>query len=52
MSFKEVLLTVSVVLIWGLSFVVIKIGLQDMPPFFLAALSYYFNRKQGCLYGT
>jgi len=31
-----------VVLVWGSNFVVIKVGLRDFPPFFFAALSFFF----------
>ena len=38
MSVKDMLLALCVVIIWGLNFVVIKIGLNGMPPFLLAGL--------------
>ncbi|MHC8314648.1 EamA family transporter [Pseudomonas sp. LB3P31] len=40
MSIKDMLLALCVVVVWGLNFVVIKIGLQDMPPFLLAGLRF------------
>lgn len=40
MSVKDMMLAVCVVIIWGVNFVVIKIGLDDMPPFLLAALRF------------
>lgn len=40
MSVKDMLLALCVVIIWGLNFVVIKIGLNGMPPFLLAGLRF------------
>ncbi|WJV62472.1 EamA family transporter [Pectobacteriaceae bacterium CE70] len=40
MSIKDMLLALCVVVIWGLNFVVIKIGLHDIPPFLLAGLRF------------
>ncbi|MEB0077903.1 EamA family transporter [Pseudomonas sp. CCI3.2] len=40
MSMKDALLALLVVIVWGLNFVVIKIGLHDMPPFLLAGLRF------------
>ena len=40
MSVKDMMLAVCVVIVWGVNFVVIKIGLDDMPPFLLAALRF------------
>ncbi|WP_269584769.1 EamA family transporter [Roseibium sp. Sym1] len=37
---RDVALALGVVSIWGLNFVVIKIGLQDFPPVFFAALRF------------
>ncbi|MCU1718053.1 EamA family transporter [Pseudomonas sp. 5P_3.1_Bac2] len=40
MSIRDRLLALCVVVIWGLNFVVIKVGLQGMPPFLLAGLRF------------
>lgn len=40
MRFKDVLLALSVVIIWGINFVIIKVGLHGMPPFLLAGLRF------------
>ncbi|EHD23684.1 MULTISPECIES: O-acetylserine/cysteine exporter [Brenneria] len=40
MSVKDRLLALCVVILWGVNFVVIKVGLQDMPPFLLAGLRF------------
>ncbi len=40
MSFKDKLLALCVVFVWGLNFVVIKIGVENMPPLLLAGLRF------------
>ena len=40
MSVKDMLLAFCVVVAWGVNFVVIKLGLQGMPPFLLAGLRF------------
>lgn len=40
MSVKDMLLAFLVVLVWGFNFVVIKIGLQEVPPMLLGALRF------------
>lgn len=40
MFIKDIFLAIGVMLIWGLNFVVIKIGLNHMSPFFLAGLRF------------
>lgn len=40
MAVRDMLLALCVVMVWGVNFVVIKIGLHDMPPFLLAALRF------------
>jgi O-acetylserine/cysteine efflux transporter len=42
MPFRDVLLAGVVVLVWGLNFVVIKVGLQGVPPLLLGALRFTF----------
>lgn len=40
MSPRDLLLALLVVLVWGLNFVMIKWGVEEMPPLFLTALRY------------
>ncbi|MCG8709582.1 EamA family transporter [Brenneria sp. 4F2] len=40
MLVKDRLLALCVVILWGVNFVVIKVGLHDMPPFLLAGLRF------------
>lgn len=40
MTIKDRLLALYVVVVWGINFVVMKIGLHDMPPFLLAGLRF------------
>lgn len=40
MSAKDTLLALCVILVWGLNFVVIKVGVTGMPPFLLAGIRF------------
>ena len=40
MSPKDLLLALVVIIIWGMNFVVIKVGLEDIPPMLLGALRF------------
>jgi len=40
MSGRHILLALAVVLVWALNFLVIRIGLQDLPPLFFAGLRF------------
>ena len=40
MSRKDGVLALLVVVVWGLNFVVIKVGLHNMPPLMLAGLRF------------
>lgn len=42
MSTTDILIALAVVTIWGVNFVVIKIGLQDLPPILFTALRFVF----------
>lgn len=42
MTFADILTALAVVTIWGVNFVVIKIGLQDLPPLMFTALRFLF----------
>ena len=39
---RDIFLGLIVIVIWGLNFIAIKIGLQDMPPLLLGALRFFF----------
>jgi O-acetylserine/cysteine efflux transporter len=39
---RDLLLTLATVALWGFSFVPIKVGLREVPPFALAALRFFF----------
>jgi len=42
MSGTDILIALAVVVIWGFNFVVIKIGLQDLPPILFTAMRFLF----------
>jgi O-acetylserine/cysteine efflux transporter len=42
MTLTDILIALGVVAIWGVNFVVIKIGLQDLPPILFTALRFLF----------
>jgi O-acetylserine/cysteine efflux transporter len=42
MTVADILIALGVVAIWGVNFVVIKIGLQDLPPILFTALRFLF----------
>ncbi|NIY92260.1 EamA family transporter [Vibrio diazotrophicus] len=42
MSIRDRFLALAIVLVWGVNFVVIKVGLQGMPPLLLAGLRFAF----------
>ena len=42
MSLTDILIALAVVAIWGVNFVVIKVGLQDLPPILFTALRFAF----------
>lgn len=42
MAVPHILLALITVFLWGFNFVVIKVGVMDMPPLFLTALRYLF----------
>jgi O-acetylserine/cysteine efflux transporter len=39
---RDLVLTLATVTLWGFSFVPIKVGLRELPPFALAALRFFF----------
>lgn len=47
MSRKDGLLALLVVVVWGLNFVVIKVGLHNMPPLMLAGLRFFVGGVPG-----
>jgi len=42
LSSRDLALTIAIVTLWGFSFVPIKIGLREIPPFAFAALRFFF----------
>lgn len=46
MSRKDGVLALLVVVVWGLNFVVIKVGLHNMPPLMLAGLRFMLFREE------
>ena len=42
MNPRHVLLAVAVIVVWGINFVVIEVGLQDFPPLLFSALRFLF----------
>ncbi len=43
MSLRHLSLVLVVVLVWGFNFVVIKVGLQEIPPLFMVFLRFFFT---------
>ncbi|GAA0483466.1 MULTISPECIES: EamA family transporter [Tatumella] len=50
MRSKDFILALCVVIIWGVNFVVIKVGLDDIPPFLLASLRFALVAFPACLF--
>ena len=50
MSFKDTLIGLFIVLIWGVNFVVIAWGLDDLPPLLLGAARFLFVAMLGSLF--
>ena len=48
MTRKDGLLALLVVVVWGLNFVVIKLGLHNMPPLMLAGLRFMLVPSRRC----
>jgi drug/metabolite transporter (DMT)-like permease len=48
MTRKDGLLALLVVVVWGLNFVVIKVGLHNMPPLMLAGLRFLLVAFRRC----
>ena len=42
MRIKDILLALCVVIIWGVNFVIIKLGVTALPPLLLGALRFVF----------
>ncbi|VFS55403.1 Probable amino-acid metabolite efflux pump [Raoultella planticola] len=49
MTRKDGLLALLVVVVWGLNFVVIKVGLHNMPPLMLAGLPFLTGGLSGAV---
>ncbi len=50
MSRKDGVLALLVVVVWGLNFVVIKVGLHNMPPLMLSRFALYAGCFSGYLF--
>lgn len=50
MPARDILLALSFVLVWGMSFTVIKLGLQDVPPMLMGALRYVLSAFPALLF--
>lgn len=50
MQFKDILLALCVVTIWGVNFVIIKVGLSGMPPLLLAGCRFLFVFFPACFF--
>lgn len=42
MPFKHILITLTLILLWGLNFVVIQVALKELPPILLTFLRFFF----------
>lgn len=50
MSFKDILIAISVAVIWGINFSFVKLGLQGMPPLLLAAFRFILLFFPACFF--
>ena len=50
MSPADALLGLSVAIVWGLTFIAIKYGVQEAPPFLLSALRFFFAAVPACFF--
>ncbi len=50
LSWRDTLLALAVVLVWGTNFVVIRLGLNALPPLFFATLRFFFVFVPACLF--
>lgn len=50
MPFRDFLLCLGVVFVWGVNFVAIKLGVQDVPPLLLTALRFLFTALPAILF--
>ena len=49
LSLRDGLLALAVVFVWGTNFVVIRLGLDVLPPLFFATLRFFFVLFPACL---
>ncbi|MCR3761608.1 EamA family transporter [Clostridium felsineum] len=40
MTIRDIIIAIAIIIIWGINFIVIKMGLQNMPPLLLASLRF------------
>jgi O-acetylserine/cysteine efflux transporter len=50
LSWRDALLAVAIVFVWGINFVVIRLGLNALPPLFLATLRFVFVFVPACFF--
>jgi O-acetylserine/cysteine efflux transporter len=50
LSWRDASLALAVVLVWGTNFVVIRLGLNALPPLFFASLRFFFVLVPACLF--
>ena len=50
LSLRDGLLALAVVFVWGTNFVVIRLGLDVLPPLFFATLRFVFVLLPACLF--
>src|SRR5437899_445609 len=50
MPLRDVLMACGVMLVWGMSFTVIKLGLGDMPPMLMGALRFVLSAFPALLF--
>ena len=50
LSWRDAALALAVVLVWGTNFVVIKLGLNALPPLFFATLRFFFVFVPACFF--
>lgn len=50
LSWRDALLAIAIVFVWGTNFVVVRIALNDLPPLFLATLRFAFVVFPACFF--
>jgi len=50
LSWRDALLALAIVFVWGTNFVVIRVALNALPPLFLASLRFVFVLLPACFF--